>query len=306
MLNSKDVKIAYASLKTEIIDSVLYIVMNDGTKVSLPEYREMCKTDSSLEPYWEGLFTYENAHEGLLTFGIGDKYGYIHLATGVVLCEPKWNWVSLFHDGYATVNIGCDPVSEGDMAFEVCPRNGEYGLINYYFTEVIPPGKYDDYSTSSYLRLSKQGNRYCTTVKRPSRYASGYPSRAFDLNEGLPHEDHWFIVYKDGQKGIINADGKLVFPFESSSLYVLSRNVVIRIGEKIIMYTNDEAVEWDDVYVCISHDHPATYLIVKKNSKYAIVRTNGTFVSNLEFTFAQAKQLVDLLLTNSTIIGKLD
>lgn len=306
MLNSKNVKIAYASLKTEIIDNVLHIVLNDSRKVSLPDYREMCKTDSSLEDYWSGLFIHDNAYEGLLTFGIGNKYGYIDLATGIVLCEPKWNWVSLFHDGYAMVNIGCNPVTEDEMAFEICPITCKFGLINYHFTEVIPPGKYRYYSTYSSLSLSKQGSRYCTTVKRPSKYSSGYPFRSFDLNKGYPHENHWFIVSNDNREAIINANGEFILPFESGRIYVLSRNAILRIGDKITMYTNDETIEWDDIYVCVSREYTATYLIVKKNRKYAVVRTDGAFVTNLEFTFAQTKQFADLLFTNTTIVAKLD
>lgn len=45
VLNAKNVKIAYASVKTEIIDDMLYIVLEDGRKIELPLYAEWCDFD---------------------------------------------------------------------------------------------------------------------------------------------------------------------------------------------------------------------------------------------------------------------
>ncbi|MBQ8417780.1 MAG: hypothetical protein IJX10_04020 [Phascolarctobacterium sp.] len=51
-----------------------------------------------------------------------------------IACETKWDWVSTFSpDGYALVNRGYEPANDEDMAFEVIPSEGKFGVIDQKF-----------------------------------------------------------------------------------------------------------------------------------------------------------------------------
>jgi len=297
-LNAKNVKIAYASVETEIIDDMLYIVLEDGRKIELPLYAEWCDFDPTFGNVYNDLFLYDNAHYGLLTFGVGDKYGYIDLETGKVACEPKWDWVSLFrHGGYALIGCGGVPATDEDMAYEMPPDGTKIGLIDEDFNVVVQP-EYDCIEWFSRLSIHKCGSRYCNVG------VNGYSVRTFSLNENQSSEKEWFIVYKDRECGIVDRKGNVVIPLNCGTLYVFNRNCIIRSGDNTL-YTKGEAIPLDKVYVCATKHDKRVYFIVKKGRKYAVVRDDGTFASDFKFTFQQARQFVDIQFEGCTLIGKL-
>ena len=300
MLNSKTVKIAYASIETEIINGVLY-VLKDGKKLELPLYMEWCSYDPSYGDYFNELNFWDNAYMGLLTFGIGNKYGYICICTGEVICEPKWDWVSLFtKDGYALINEGCEPFSdEGVIAHEMAPRTGKIGLIDLDFNTIIP-AQYSWITWHVSFRLHKAGSRYCNVTRKGNFFPKN-----FNLNENQPLEHHWFIVNQGMNYGIVNSNNEAILPLELGRLYIFSRGCIIRRGLTYTLYTNDAKIDLDEIYVCMSRYDDRTYLIVKKAKKYAVIRDDGTFASNFAFTFQQAKQFVDIQFVNRTYIGKI-
>ena len=300
MLNSKDVKIAYSSIPTQIIDDVLYVTSKNGKTIELPLYMDWCSYDPSFGDYFNELNFWDNAYDGLLTFGIGDKYGYIDIRTGKVACQPKWNWVSLFSkDGYAIVNKGCEPFTNEDViAYELAPRTGLFGLIDRDFNMVLP-FEYDWIKWDVSSCIHKAGSRYCNI----STYGSACVKH-FNLNADQPLENEWFIVNQGWSQGIVNRNNEVVIPIEPGRLYILSRKCILHRGYSLVLYAGDEEIKLDKVYVCMSHFDDRAYLIVKKSRKYAVVRDDGTFATNFAFSFQQAKQFVDIQFANRTIIGK--
>ena len=262
---------------------------------------DWCSYDPSFGDYFNELNFWDNAHDGLLTFGIGDKYGYIDIRTGKVACQPKWNWVSLFtRDGYALINEGCEPfIDEGVIAHEMAPRTGKIGLIDRNFNTVLP-AQYDWINWEVSCNIHKGGSRYCNIP----RYAT-YGAKRFNINENQPIENEWFIVTKGYCQAIVNRKNEPVFPFKPGYLYELSRECIIRRGPSLTLCAAGTETPLDKVYVCMSHHDDRVYLIVKKSKNYAVVRDDGTFASNFSFTFQQAKQFVDIQFANYTIIGKM-
>lgn len=199
MLNCKNIKIAFCDIEAEIIDDVLYIVGEDGSMLDLPTF---LRVD---EDAVHKLGLYDNASDGLLTFGIGDRYGYIDLTTGRVACAPQWGWVSLFRDGFALVADGCKPADEDSIAFELMPKAGKVGVIDREFNTVISP-VYDEITWTSPCRIAKRGSRYCNCK---SIDVLGRDSVALNAdNAQVP----WFIVGEDDRYGIVDTDGKAVIP----------------------------------------------------------------------------------------------
>ena len=296
MLNAKNVKIAYASVETEIIDDMLYVVLEDDRKIELPLYAEWCWFDPSFGDAWNDLLLYENARCGYLTFGVGDKYGYIDLETCKVACEPKWNWVSLFTpDGYAIVNCGCEPADDENMAFEIPPRGGKFGLIDRNFNVVVPI-EYNYVALETRLDIGKCGSRYCNVSGNVFRV------QETKLNANVPLADEWYIVSKDREYGIVNRKGDFVIPLGLGKLHVFCRDCILRKADTTL-YMKGEVISLDKVYVCASMYDKRVCLIAKKGGKYAIVRTDGTFVCEFCLTFEEARQYVDGLFNGRTIIG---
>jgi len=298
VLNAKNVKIAFASVETEIIDDMLYIVLKDGRKIELPLYAEWCDFDPTFGNVYNDLFLYDNAHYGLLTFGVGDKYGYIDLETGKVACEPKWDWVSLFrYGGYALIGCGGVPATDEDMAYEMPPGGTKIGLIDENFNVVVPP-EYDYVEWLVSFNIDKCGSRYCNVG------VNGHRVREFNLNRKQPPDKEWFVVYKDRECGIIDRKGNVVIPMSWGTLHVLNRNCIIRSGD-VTLYTRGQTIPLDKVYVCAAKHDERVYFIAKKGRKYAVIRDNGTFASDFKFSFEQARQFVDIQFNGRTLVGKL-
>lgn len=298
MLNAKNVKIAYASVETEIIDDMLYIVLKDGRKIELPLYKEWCNFDHTFGNVCNDLFLYDNANYGLLTFGVGDKYGYIDLETGKVACEPKWDWVSLFrYGGYALIGFGGVPATDEDMAYEMPPVGTKIGLIDEDFNVVVQP-EYDYISWFEHLSIHKCGSKYCNVGY------DGYCIKAYNINENQLPENEWFIVYKDRECGIIDRNGKKIIPLGWGTLHVFNRDCVIRSGD-VTLYTKGETIPLNKVYVCAAKHDERVYFIAKKGRKYAVIRDDGTFASDFKFSFEQARQFVDIQFDGRTIVGKM-
>lgn len=217
-----------------------------------------------------------------------------------IVCKPKWDWVSLFsRDGYALVNIGCDPLTEEEIACEETPSTGKFGLIDYDFNVVVPP-KYDSVEWNIYCEIDNRRSRYCNV---PPRYR-GPIVRSYNINENQPVGKEWFVVSKDGQWGIIDRNENIIIPFDDRKLYVLSRECVLRKDGRML-YAGGESIPLDEVYVCKSPYETKVYLIVKRSRKYAVVRDDGTFASDFKFTFQQARQFVDIQFEGRTIVGKM-
>ena len=216
-----------------------------------------------------------------------------------IACETTWDWVSTFSpDGYALVNCGYEPANDEDMAFEVIPSGGKFGVIDQKFN-VIVPVEYDYIEWSGCFNIAKCGSKYCNVS------ANAHWGRKCSLNENvLSSGNAWFIVEKGGEYVVVDGKGNVIIPLACGGLGVLSRECILRKGNTTL-YSKGKAIPLDKVYVCASMYDERVYLIVQKSRQYAVIRDDGTFASDFKFSFEQAKRFVDMQFGGRTIIGKM-
>ena len=206
------------------------------------------------------------------------KYGLASL-DGEIIIEPKFHHVSQFVDNRAIVSCSHD----------------EDGVIDIDGNEIIPL----KYRSIKYNKENKQfevtkefpGNSYYGDIKRSRFNIDGYhlikdangndiiASKKFHWQEDYDDRS-CSVVYKDGEKGLVDAEFQLLFNFHLN-------------GEERVFVLPSE-YDWGAI---VSDD----FLIVEKNNKKGVLKTDNTLVIDCLYDKIELPRCYDGLFLCATL-----
>lgn len=233
-----------------------------------------------------------------LTIRVAKKWGFADCRSGLIISEPQWDYVHDFHDNFAAVCLGCEPVSDFENAF-VYPSGGKWGCINSD-GEITIPLQYDE------LWYTGSSARYRAVVRDDVHFAC--LSIKGDMILPTIYDGMWsipgvMVVKKDGLFGVVDNYNEELLP--------LAYEQVIPIGDdaylckkpnqvwqflshgKKVFYDVNEIWCYENRFVS---GKKITYMIIEKAGNYALACDDGRMLSDFTLTLCGAKRLSENLL----------
>ena len=203
-----------------------------------------------------------------------DKFGYIDTA-GLWVIKPEFDDANFFTEGFAAV-------CKNDSCYYINKEGQKIG--DYYFEET------DNYHNGA--AIVKKGNEYYIINRSGQLISRGYE----DINEA---SDNLYVCKLKNNYGAINAKGEAIIPFMYTKLGDFKNGFAYYLSTKYgLVNTTNQALkaQWD----WISDVDTNQVVIIKKENKYGLMRTNETIVLLPSFDYiASCQNGIYLIVKNS-------
>ena len=143
----------------------------------------------------------------------------------VGLIDNTMKWIIPLTDSYRKIE------SAGGGCFGIQSKNYEYSLIDYNGRTIIPAGRYSyignynkNTKTFSVTKgrysgsCDKQGREFNMKKLPPTRYDIKYDGGYSEVNEITDDNTKYFIVEKNGYKGLTDSEGNIIIPSDMELL----------------------------------------------------------------------------------------
>ncbi|HVD97233.1 MAG TPA: WG repeat-containing protein [Cytophagaceae bacterium] len=254
-----------------------------GKKILTPEYEEIGALN-----------------EGFYIVKQNGRYGYAN-RVGKVLIKPVYEEAKPFRNKQAAVKkAGKWGVIDYTNKFLLKPEfdNISAGRGNYY---AITQGDKSYFYDFNFKKISEEGFEkiltedtvYAVRIKKDGKY--GYynvPARSYVTTERFdnaePYVKGYAVVTNGNKMGLLDVNGKLILPCQYDAIVQdgFQNKIIFRTvqnGKEGIADANGKIIlpnEYDRINPALPN-----YLKVKKNGKYAILRTTGAAVTDFNYDF---------------------